>query len=97
SRDFGILNTDETYNWPNPARDETTLRFQTSEPGEIKIKITTISGRLIYDQTIESRGGAPEEIQIDTSSWGSGGYLAVVTARVNGKTERKLVKIAVAR
>lgn len=97
SRDFGILNSKETYNWPNPARDETTLRYQTSEPGEIQVKISTISGRLIYDQTIESRGGAPEEIQIDTSSWGSGGYLAVITARVNGKTERKLVKIAVAR
>ncbi len=97
SRDFGILNSDETYNWPNPARDETTLRFQTSEPGEIQIKITTLSGRLIYDNTIESRGVAPEEIQIDTSRWGSGGYLAIVTARVNGKTERKLVKIAVAR
>lgn len=97
SKDFGILNFEETYNWPNPARDETMLRFQTSEPGEVQIKITTLSGRLIYDQTIKSRGGAPEEIQIDTSSWGSGGYLAVVTARVNGRTERKLVKIAVAR
>lgn len=93
----GILNRAETYNWPNPASDETYLRFQTSEPGSVQIKITTTSGRLVYDRTLESRGRLPEEILIDTSSWGSGGYMAVITARVNGQTERKLVKIAIAR
>jgi hypothetical protein len=94
---FTVLNKDETYNWPNPASDETFLRFQTSEPGDVQIRITTTSGRLIYNQTHQSRGGAPEEIRIDTSGWGSGGYLAMVEATINGDTERKLVKIAVAR
>lgn len=94
---FTVLNEEETYNWPNPASDETYLRFQTSEPGDVQVRITTTSGRLIYNQTHPSRGGAPEEIRIDTSGWGSGGYLAVVEATVNGTTERKLVKMAVAR
>ncbi|WP_340105810.1 T9SS-dependent M6-like inactivated metalloprotease [Rhodohalobacter sp. 8-1] len=94
---FTVLNKQETYNWPNPASDETYVRFQTSEPGDVQIRITTTSGRLIYNQTHPSRGGSPEEIRIDTSGWGSGGYLAVIEATVNGDTERKLVKIAVAR
>jgi len=94
---FTVLNKQETYNWPNPATEETFIRFQTSEPGDVHIRITTTSGRLIYNQTHPSRGGAPEEIRIDTSGWGSGGYLAMVETTVNGDTERKLVKIAVAR
>ena len=94
---FGILNKAETYNWPNPATDQTYLRFQTEDAGEVRIRIATISGRLIYDRTVETRGGMPEEIEIDTSGWGSGGYMAVVSATVNGRTERKLVKIAIAR
>lgn len=94
---FSVLNKEETYNWPNPASDETYIRFQTSDPGTVQIRISTASGRPIYNQTHESRGGSPEEILIDTSDWGSGGYLALVEATVNGETERKLVKIAVAR
>lgn len=94
---FGLLNKDETYNWPNPASDETRLRFQLSEPGEINIRIATMSGRQIYNRTLESTGGAPEEIFIDTSTWSSGGYYAVVTARANGRTERKMVKIGIVR
>jgi len=94
---FGVLNKAETYNWPNPATDHTFLRYQTSESGEVNIKITTTSGRLIYDRSVQSQGGQPEEIEIDTSRWGSGGYIALVSATVNGTTERKLVKIAIAR
>ncbi|HMB97837.1 MAG TPA: T9SS type A sorting domain-containing protein, partial [Balneolaceae bacterium] len=90
-----VLNKDETYNWPNPARDETNLRFQTSGAGEVKIKITTLSGRLIFDRTVRASGGAPEEILIDTSAWASGGYFALVQAKVNGREEQKVVRIAI--
>lgn len=94
---FSLLNSEETYNWPNPARDQTALRFQTSEPAEITIKITTMSGRTLYNRTFQSSGGPPEEIILDTSSWASGAYFALVTAKTAGKTERKIVNIAVAR
>ena len=92
-----LLNGEETYNWPNPARDETMLRFQTSEPADISIKITTMSGRTIYERDLRSSGGPPNEITIDTSSWASGAYFALVTAKNSGKTERKLVNIAIAK
>lgn len=94
---LSLLNNNETYNWPNPAQDETQIRFQTSEPAEVRIKILTMSGRLISDQTIQSKGRIAEEILIDTSSWASGGYFALVEATSNGVKERKLIKIAIAR
>ena len=93
--EFTLLNENETYNWPNPATDETNLRFQTREQAEIEIKIMTMSGRLIYNKTVQSNGGPAEEIVIDTSSWGSGGYFALITASNAQHKERKLVKIAV--
>jgi hypothetical protein len=92
-----LLNNEETYNWPNPARDQTQIRFQTSEPAEVRIKVLTMSGRVISDQTFQSKGTVSEEISLDTSSWASGGYYALIEAKANGVKERKLVKIAIAR
>lgn len=96
-QEFALLNPDETYNWPNPARENTYLRLETAQPAEISIKITTLSGRTIYDRTINSGGGSPEELEIDTSGWSSGAYFGLITARAGGSTERKLIRIAVAR
>lgn len=93
--DFDLLNKEETYNWPNPARDETHIRFQTDGPAEIRIRISTLSGRTIYGRTINSLGGPPEEITIDTSGWSSGGYIARITAKNSNMSESKLVNIAI--
>ncbi|WP_234572022.1 T9SS type A sorting domain-containing protein [Rhodohalobacter sp. 614A] len=94
---LSLLNDEETYNWPNPATDETQIRFQTREPAEIQIKILTMSGRVIGNHTFQSKGGIAEEILLDTSSWASGGYFALIEAKSDGITERKLIKIAIAR
>lgn len=92
---FGLLNDAETYNWPNPAREETMLRYQTSDPAEITITITSISGRKVYGETIQSRGGLPEEHRIDTSGWASGAYFARITAISSKQKESKTISIAV--
>jgi hypothetical protein len=93
---FSILNKKETYNWPNPADEETNVRFQIEEAGQVEINIITQSGRLIFKNTYQVNGGVPEEILLDTSGWGSGAYFAMIKATVNGKSESKLIKIAVA-
>lgn len=93
---FSILNENETYNWPNPADEETSLRFQIEESGQVEVNIINQSGRLIFKNTYQVNGGSPEEILLNTSKWGSGAYFAMVKATVNGKSESKLVKIAVA-
>lgn len=94
---FNILNAGETYNWPNPADAQTNLRFQLERPGgSVEVNIISLSGNMIYKNTFQSAGGPAEEVIIDTSSWPSGGYYAMVKATVNGRSESKLVKIAVA-
>ncbi|TVR15345.1 MAG: T9SS C-terminal target domain-containing protein [Balneolaceae bacterium] len=97
SVEFDLLNKKETYNWPNPAVDETRIRYQTSLPAEITINITTMSGRLIYSNKLQSSGGVAEEVSVETSNWASGGYFAVVEAKSGSQTERKIIKIAVVR
>ncbi len=92
---FVLLNKTETYNWPNPAQNETNIRFQTNGSAEVKIRVSTLSGRTIYSRTLQSRGDAAEEISVDTSSWASGGYIALITAEKDGQKESKLVQIAI--
>lgn len=94
---FTLLNTDETYNWPNPATNETHIRFETIHQAQITIRITTLSGRLVHDQTIQARGSLPEEVLLDTSGWPSGAYFALIEANDGIRKEKKLVKIAIVR
>ncbi len=92
---FGLLNKDETYNWPNPANSETYIRYQTSEQADISITVTTMSGNILYERSVQARGGVPEEVLVNTSSWSNGVYFARVKATANGRSETRLIKIAV--
>lgn len=93
---FTVLNSKETYNWPNPADDFTHLRFELEAPGgTVDITIIDFSGHKVYEQTVSSTGGSPQEIRISTLEWASGPYFAMFKATVNGRSESKLVKIAV--
>lgn len=93
---FSVLNKEETYNWPNPADDNTNIRFQIASPGgTVEISVITMSGRIIFEETVTTNGGFPQEVNVNTQNWGSGGYVARVKATVDGKTETKLIKIGV--
>lgn len=94
---FSVLNKEETYNWPNPAKEETNIRFELEAPGEVDITVIDYTGRIIFEQSFQANGGAPEEIRLNTQNWGSGAYFARLEATVNGKTESKTIKIAIAR
>ena len=93
--EFGLLNEQETYNWPNPAEDHTWVRFETSGPARIDITVINPSGATIFETQSESQGRFPEEIRIDTTSWGNGVYFARVRARNGAESETKLIKIVV--
>jgi len=90
-----ILVKKETYNWPNPAQDHTNLRFQTSGPGHVDVKIITAGGSVVFNKRYQARGGVPEEHQINTQNWSSGLYMAMITANVNGEQARKMIKMVV--
>ena len=93
--EFGILNAGETYNWPNPADDHTWIRYETSEPARIDITVISPAGTTIFETQSESQGRFPEEIRINTSSWGNGVYFARVRARNGAQSETKMIKIVV--
>jgi M6 family metalloprotease-like protein len=93
---FSVLNKSETYNWPNPAREETNIRYQLESAGMVDITIIDLTGRIIYENKVQSIGGSPEEITVNTSEWGSGAYFARVEAEINGRKSSKMIKIAVA-
>ncbi len=93
--DFGILNKQETYNWPNPADDHTYIRFETSEPARIDITVIHPGGSTIFEMQTESQGRFPEELRINTSAWGNGVYFARIRARNGAKSETKMIKIVV--
>lgn len=60
-----ILLTD-VVNYPNPFRNETRFTFQTNVPGaQVKIKIYTVTGRLIQELEGVSVMGYNDEIQWD--------------------------------
>ena len=93
---FSVLNNKETYNWPNPASDFTNLRYELESPGgTVDITIIDFTGRIVFERTVQAKGGTPEEIQINTRQWGSGAYFARIEASVEGRSESKLVKIGV--
>ncbi len=95
STEFSVLNKSETYNWPNPANEETNIRFELEAAGTVDITIIDYSGRVVFERTFQAFGGSPEEIIIATHNWASGAYFGRVEATVNGKTESKTIKIGV--
>lgn len=94
--DFLVLNSAETYNWPNPADDHTYLRFELADAGTVEITVIDYSGRVVFEHQLSTIGGIPQEILIRTDQWGSGAYFARVKATIAGKEEVKIVKIGVA-
>lgn len=90
-----LLDRVETYNWPNPASDHTFLRILTTEDAEVSVKIITLSGQTVYDGKHHTNRGIPQEIEIDTRSWSSGGYIGLVTAESGEAREQKQIRIAI--
>ncbi|MFN1834610.1 T9SS type A sorting domain-containing protein [Balneola sp. MJW-20] len=92
---FGVLNKAETYNWPNPADQETHVRFELDAPGSVTITVADMSGRIIFEQKTEHNGGFPEEITVNTTDWANGPYFCLVKANSEGRSDSKLIKIAI--
>lgn len=88
---------DRAYNWPNPVyEDETHIRFYVNESADITIKIFDLAGDLVDEITDKAVGGLDNEVTWNVSQVQSGVYFAHLNvAGVSGKTENKIIKIAV--
>ena len=89
--------SEETYNWPNPAHDFTTIRFLTAEAAMVDIDIISVSGKKVFTESAVTNGSIAEEITIDTSQWASGAYFARLKAKGTNQTELKIIRIAIAK
>jgi len=92
-----LIISEETYNWPNPARDFTTIRFLTSEAATVDIDIMSVSGKKVFTDSAVTNGAVAEEITVDTSQWASGAYFARLKAKGINQTEQKTIRIAIAK
>ncbi len=94
----GLIVEAETYNWPTPIREgQTFLRCMTIEDAAVRITIIDAAGSLIDEVTLDLQGGTPAEHLWQTNA-ASGLYFARVTATGNGgRTETKLIKMAIIR
>jgi len=95
-----LLDPRETYNWPNPVQDgaPTRIRFELTEPAAVSIRIHSLSGHQVGAIDVPSPAtGVPVEVAWDADV-PSGVYYARVRATTSaGRSEDRLVKIAVIR
>jgi len=88
---------DRAYNYPNPVYGNTTnIRYYVSEDSQIDIKIFDIAGSFVDELKDFAQGGLDHETVWNVSKVQSGIYLARIQANgVSGKSENKIIKIAV--
>ena len=96
--DRRLLIASETYNWPNPVRNGVTfLRLMTREDATIAITVLDMAGTVVHEVALDMRGGSPAEYRWDANVE-SGLYFARIKARsMQGRTDTRLVKVAVIR
>lgn len=89
--------TSKAYNYPNPVNEGSTLiRYFVSEDSKINIKIFDIAGDFVAELNDNAIGGFDNETKWDVGGIQSGVYLARIEASSSsGKTESKVIKIAV--
>ncbi|NWF90463.1 MAG: T9SS type A sorting domain-containing protein [Ignavibacteriaceae bacterium] len=85
------------YNYPNPVYEGTTfIRYYVNEDSKINIKIFDLAGDFVAELNDNAYGGFDNETKWDVGNIQSGIYLARVEAvSASGKTESKVIKIAV--
>lgn len=87
----------KTYNWPNPVYgDITYIRTYVSEDSRVKVKVFDLAGDLVEEFGFMATGGLEAECGWNVSKIQSGAYFAHVEVNSSsGKTESKIIKIAV--
>ena len=89
--------TNRAYNYPNPVYGgQTAIRYYVNEDSKINIKIFDLAGSFVAELHNDAIGGTDNETIWNVSDIQSGVYLARIEAiGQSGKTESKIIKIAV--
>ena len=90
-----LMPSDLCYNWPNPAREQTAIRYFLNRPASVRIDIFDVVGEKVTSLFGPGQAGMDNEVIWDLTRVPYGAYIAHVEATGDGKKETKLVKIAV--
>ena len=63
---------------PNPAKNFTTLDFNTDLAGNINILMTNVNGKVVFNQTLEAVSGL-NTVDLDLSAFTTGVYFVTVS------------------
>jgi carboxypeptidase T len=78
--------------YPNPAKEDVTLRFNTTTTERVTIRVTDLSGKIVYSKQM-TVGGNVNEAKINVQGWASQTYIVKVTKSDNTSLSvQKLIK-----
>jgi M6 family metalloprotease-like protein len=90
-----LLPKNLAYNYPNPAKDQTKIRYYLKENAEVNIRIYDLSGMLVDQFPGPGEGRTDNERFWDCSKFASGVYLCRVEAKSASENKVVFFKIAV--
>jgi len=83
------------YNYPNPAKVQTKIRYYLKDDAEVNIRIYDLAGMLVDEFSGPGEGQTDNERLLDCSKFASGVYLCRVEASSAGENNVVFFKIAI--
>ena len=77
--------------FPNPAKDETNLRFNLARAGKVDVKIIGYDGKTISDVTSMDMGTGTQNVLINTAQITPGNYIVLIQTPTGTSAERLTV------
>jgi M6 family metalloprotease-like protein len=90
-----LLPKNLAYNYPNPAKDQTKIRYYLRDNAEVNIRIYDLSGMLVDEFSGPGEGQTDNECPWNSSKFASGVYLCRLEAKSESENKVVFFKIAV--
>lgn len=76
--------------FPSPAREQTTVRYTAIKPGTVRLEVTDLLGRRIYERAVRSVIG-PNDYPISVTDWPAGLYQVAIRPTGQAAVHRRLL------
>jgi hypothetical protein len=90
-----LLPTKMAFNYPNPAENQTNIRYFLKEDAEVGIRVYDLSGMLVDEFPGPGVGRTHNEFSWDCSKFASGVYLCRVEAKSDNESQVVFFKMAI--
>jgi hypothetical protein len=78
-------------NFPNPANATTTIPFELDKATDLTFQVHDMSGKLVMEQVLGTRGAGPHRIELETRAMQSGVYFYTLAGNDVRQTKRMTV------